>query len=86
MTYKLSKINDTAIRVNFIIATIILGFGLDMLVWEYKKINYVFILNIPAKLIKFGHKSVIRLGCINMIVVSICSSLCIISSLKFPTE
>ncbi|CAL6074335.1 EXS_family protein [Hexamita inflata] len=79
---KLSKIQEMAVRVHFIIATIMVGFGYVMYFFNKFQLNFIFVLQIPGSVIQYGHRNVIKIGAIQMLVVTASSTLCIIGKLS----
>ncbi|CAL6007523.1 EXS_family protein [Hexamita inflata] len=79
---KLSKIQEMAVRVHFIIATIMVGFGYVMYFFNKFQLNYIFVLQIPGSVIQYGHRNVIKIGAIQMLVVTASSTLCLINQLN----
>ena len=53
-----------AIRVNFVIAAMIIGFGILLNIYDRLKSNYIFVLQIPQSIIGGGPNEVIKVGCI----------------------
>lgn len=68
-----------AVRVHFIIATIMVGFGYVMYFFNKFQLNYIFVLQIPGSVIQYGHRNVIKIGAIQMLVVTASSTLCLIN-------
>ncbi|CAL6074319.1 EXS_family protein [Hexamita inflata] len=79
---KLSKIQEMAVRVHFVIATIMVGFGYVLYFFNKFQLNYIFVLQIPGSVIQYGHRNVIKIGAIQMLVVTVSSTLCLIGKLS----
>ncbi|CAL6008171.1 EXS_family protein [Hexamita inflata] len=83
---KLTKIQEMAVRVHFIIATIMVGFGYVMYFFNKFQLNYIFVLQIPGSVIQYGHRNVIKIGAIQMLVVTASSTLCLINQLNKTSQ
>ncbi|CAL6007553.1 EXS_family protein [Hexamita inflata] len=83
---KLTKIQEMAVRVHFIIATIMVGFGYVMYFFNKFQLNYIFVLQIPGSVIQYGHRNVIKIGAIQMLVVTASSTLCLINQLNTTSK
>ena len=83
VTYKLSKYQQQAIKLHFVIGTMITGFGYAFLLIEKLRVNFIFILQIPSSIVVHAHRSVLKLGWFHLILTSICTVLSVISSSKF---
>ncbi|CAL6034717.1 EXS_family protein [Hexamita inflata] len=76
--FKLSKIQEMAIRVHFIIVTIIIGLGIDIYIFHQRKLNFTFICQIPGELVQLVHRNVLKIGFIQLCIVT-CSSILVIA-------
>ncbi|CAL6081662.1 EXS_family protein [Hexamita inflata] len=79
---EITKIQQAAISYNYIIGSMLLGFGCVLYYFIKFRLNYIFILQIPGSIIQYGYSNVIKLGAIQLLVVSICSLLCTINQLN----
>ncbi|CAL5995092.1 EXS_family protein [Hexamita inflata] len=74
----LSPTQQMIIRSNFIISSLFIGLGLNLLAMHQKKINYKFILQIPQEIAKKGQMQLIQFAAIQFFIVTITTCCCYI--------
>ncbi|CAL6046457.1 EXS_family protein [Hexamita inflata] len=74
----LSPTQQLIIRSNFIISSLFIGLGLNLIAMHSKKINYKFILQIPQEIAKKGQMQLICFAAIQFFIVTITTCCCYI--------
>ncbi|CAL6020682.1 EXS_family protein [Hexamita inflata] len=83
--FKLTTIQQMAIRIHFIIVTIILGIGINVYLFHKKKINFTFICQIPGDIVNLMHRNVLKIGYIQLTIVICTTILVIIGQIPIPS-
>ncbi|CAL6023968.1 EXS_family protein [Hexamita inflata] len=83
--FKLTAIQQMAIRIHFIIVTIILGIGINVYLFYKKKINFAFICQIPGDIVNLMHRNVLKIGYIQLTIVTRTTILVIVGQIPIPS-
>ncbi|CAL6061741.1 EXS_family protein [Hexamita inflata] len=68
--FELTKLQQISTRVNFVVATMIVGMGAVISVFHKRKLNFAFMCQIPSELLVYGHRNVLKVGFIQLSIVT----------------
>ncbi|CAL6027484.1 EXS_family protein [Hexamita inflata] len=82
VAFELAKVQYMSIKVNLVIATMIVGMGFNVYVFSKRKLAFTYICGIPPELVMHqGHRDILRVGFIQLNVVLVSAILLCVGQL-----